>query len=343
MCVIIYTKINGKQYLIKNRDRVYDPKIEIVQEIVNGVEVVYIHDLLTGWKEGMNEFGIGIVNSSISKEDDNNKSIIQKVKKNPHYLETLDKSKIKGTQNYEVFIDPLFKEKFHTFFLDKKFYPLSSGHTLLCIDQDVFHSEKYKDKKQKYFFLHKLDGNNSIVITNHGIHGKVRRIGHHFVSSFLRREITDYEMKHHPIHRVDDVLDILNTNYTNIDPRFHPYRDGIVSKKNKNGKESKYVSTTGILVYNMTDKIFDYYSDIHHTSSVNYINKLPKEYTPKIQVNIHNIEKNMNRKKVFPKLYLQTLFKKITLLSQQKTIKNKNHRKKYTRKLYTRKYRMQKK
>ena len=47
MCVIIYTKIDGKQFLIKNRDRTYDPKIEIIHEIINGIEVVYINDLIT--------------------------------------------------------------------------------------------------------------------------------------------------------------------------------------------------------------------------------------------------------------------------------------------------------
>jgi hypothetical protein len=36
MCVILCTKIKGKQILAKNRDRTYKPNIEIIHEIING-------------------------------------------------------------------------------------------------------------------------------------------------------------------------------------------------------------------------------------------------------------------------------------------------------------------
>jgi hypothetical protein len=315
MCVIIYTKINGKQFLIKNRDRTYNPNIEVVQEIVDGIEVVYIHDLTTGWREGMNELGIGLVNSSLSRADDDNKSIFQRVKKNPKYLETRQgKRKIKGEVNYEIITDTHFKEKIKNCFIYETCYNMTSGHTLLLIDGTVYHVEKYASLKEKErdFFLNKLDSNKSIVITNDGIHGNGGIKGHSFISSTIRREIVDYEMKHTQIHSINDLMNIINTNYVNIDPCFHPYRDGYLSKRYINVKGSKYVSTTGQLVLNMTDKVFDYYSDIHHTSSVNYINKLPKFYNAKIKVNIHNTQKNMERKKeAFTELYLKKLYKKL--------------------------------
>jgi hypothetical protein len=352
MCVIIYTKINGKQFLIKNRDRTYNPNIEVVQEIVNGVEVVYIHDLTTGWREGMNELGIGLVNSSLSRADDDNMSIFQRVKKNPKYLETRQgKRKIKGEVNYEIITDKHFKEKINNCFLHETCYNMTSGHTLLVIDGTVYHVEKYANLKERErdFFLNRLDSNKSIVITNNGIHGNGGVKGHSFVSSNIRREIVEYEMKHNKIHNINDLMNIINTNYVNIDIRFHPYRDGYLSKRYINVKGSKYVSTTGQLVLNMTDKIFDYYSDIHHTSSVNYINKLPKFYNAKIKVNIHNTQKNMGRKKnVFPELYLKKLYKKLNYnkhVNSKTKYYNRSNSEKYNKnnKQRTRKHKIHKK
>jgi len=69
MCVILCTKINGKQILAKNRDRSYKPSIEIIHEIVNGIEVAYIKDKISGWIEGMNENGFALVNSTLSRTD----------------------------------------------------------------------------------------------------------------------------------------------------------------------------------------------------------------------------------------------------------------------------------
>lgn len=69
MCVILYAKINGKQILAKNRDRIYKPNIQLVHEIVDGIEIAYIQDKNTGWVEGINENGCGIINSTLDRND----------------------------------------------------------------------------------------------------------------------------------------------------------------------------------------------------------------------------------------------------------------------------------
>ena len=74
MCVILYTKVNGKRILAKNRDRIYYPNIEIIHEILDGIEVVYIHDLDTGWIEGMNSNKTGLINSTLNMKDSKSKS-----------------------------------------------------------------------------------------------------------------------------------------------------------------------------------------------------------------------------------------------------------------------------
>ena len=180
------------------------------------------------------------------------------------------------------------------------------------------------------FFINKLNDDSTIVFTNHSIHGSGGHLkGHSGISSFLRKDIVDNEIKHNKINNIDDLLDILNTNYVNIDPRFHPYRDGYISKKYSKYKNSKYVSTNAQLIFNMTDKIFTYLPDTNHDKYVKYLNKLPSKYVPKIQVIIQNTQKNMLRKKkIFTRSYLNKICKRF---SNNNTRKRKVHNHKKTK------------
>ena len=81
-CIIVSRKFGNDMVLAKNRDRAYKPEIEIVHTLINGVEVVYLHDITTDWSEGMNELGIGIVNTSLMVGyDEKEKAIVSKTGK----------------------------------------------------------------------------------------------------------------------------------------------------------------------------------------------------------------------------------------------------------------------
>ena len=69
-CTVVGAKVNGDIVIAKNRDRNYYPKIKIVHELINDVEVAYMLDLDTDYSEGMNEHGIGIVNATLQGEMD---------------------------------------------------------------------------------------------------------------------------------------------------------------------------------------------------------------------------------------------------------------------------------
>ena len=73
-CTIAAVRLNDGNVIAKNRDRGYRAKMEIVHEIVDGVEMVYWRDVETDWSEGMNEYGIGIVNSSLLVRQDEKES-----------------------------------------------------------------------------------------------------------------------------------------------------------------------------------------------------------------------------------------------------------------------------
>jgi len=98
-CIIATGEWNNSRVLFKNRDRNYIPPIKVYHEIHNGVEILYYRDELTGWTEGINEFGIGIVNAALAVKDDEKAKlrILEKKKKTVNGERTVhpDKDPIK--------------------------------------------------------------------------------------------------------------------------------------------------------------------------------------------------------------------------------------------------------
>ena len=69
-CTAAYGKIGSKRLLVKNRDKTYEPELEIHHEIVDGVEVLYYLDQYAKHLEGINENGVGIVYTTTNFQDD---------------------------------------------------------------------------------------------------------------------------------------------------------------------------------------------------------------------------------------------------------------------------------
>jgi len=300
MCVIVYTEIDGKKILAKNRDRPYKPDMEIIHEIVNGIEIAYIKDKISGWIEGMNDQHIGIVNSTLGRRSE--KHLIKKKKmysssnkKNVIYTALTTKN-----VNNKNFYDIIKKT-------DKNY--VLEGNTLLLYKDDVFHIE---NTENNIFTTKKIK--NTVVFSNHGTILKNRgytkcKKG---LSSFLRRKIIQSELKNNNISTVDDLVNIMNRNYTNIDPRFHPYRDKATTLKKLTyiDPNETFINTTGQLILNMTDNKLIYYTDINNTKKIKYINKLPHNYIPKIQIIIKESEKNLKPRKIFTKKYIKKINKR---------------------------------
>lgn len=70
-CIIVGGEIDGDHVLAKSRDRNYHARVEIIRDLLeDGTEVVYFQDLDTGYAEGMNSHGLGVINSALSISDD---------------------------------------------------------------------------------------------------------------------------------------------------------------------------------------------------------------------------------------------------------------------------------
>lgn len=71
MCVIVAKYFPGIGWAgAKNRDRNYIPKLDFYTDDNHGMERMTIHDLTTGYKEGINNYGVSILNTSLDVYDD---------------------------------------------------------------------------------------------------------------------------------------------------------------------------------------------------------------------------------------------------------------------------------
>jgi len=315
MCVIFYAKLCGQTILAKNRDKAYSPRVKIYHVLHNGIEIAYIKDN-KGWIEGINEHGISVVNSTLIKYDK------QPFTKRNFIFELLclkDKAAILA--------------KLHDI----------EGHTIVSIgEHEVYHCEN----NSVNMFVNRLKTHS--VFSNHSIHFNYDKVhlpdDRHFrnsvhaspfkiVSSVLRRKLTELELKHtsksasassefcRSNKLLVNVAKLLNQNY-DVDPRFHPYRDPGLTRREwrKQTQTSKHatktqsrriisqvpltkklIRTTSQLVVNVSQLKLAYFPDknnsIGNSKKIPYINKLPRNYEAKIQVITQETEKNTSTPK----------------------------------------------
>ena len=71
MCVIVAKYFPGIGWAgAKNRDRNYVPTLDFIIDDVKDVERCMMHDQVTGYKEGINSYGVSILNTSLDVYDD---------------------------------------------------------------------------------------------------------------------------------------------------------------------------------------------------------------------------------------------------------------------------------
>ena len=97
-CIIVGGQASGDNILMKSRDRNYDANVKIVRDLTDdGVEIVYMVDLDSGYIEGMNSEGIGIINSTLDIEDGKEAEIAQPSNSGPRIRKCLSNKNIAST------------------------------------------------------------------------------------------------------------------------------------------------------------------------------------------------------------------------------------------------------
>jgi hypothetical protein len=266
MCIIIYKKINGKTILAKNRDRPYRAKIQIVHEIRNGVEIAYMRDMNTEWCEGLNQFGVGIINAALEVEYDENPFA-----QNGNFHEISKQRYLNALASIpEQLIDKTFDHHFYTDIT-------LQGHNLIGGTNFGIHLES-----NAYVLPSaKILNENQYVYTNHGINLKNSGYldGISLSSSVLRQQFIIRELNNAVLREPTDIFNVMNKNYGNLHHFLHPYKNYIDPNATRN------LMTTGQILLNLTDKIFTYAYDLKHSDFYGIVNNLPPNYVPVIKIN----------------------------------------------------------
>lgn len=262
-CIIVRKKLGDTTILAKNRDRMYKPELEVIHELINDIEVVYLHDILTDWSEGMNQYGIGIVNTALMVGyDEKEKKLVKKTGK---------KSK-DGIKIREALGQKNIKESIR---VATKFMGGIKGHTFIS-NPNSFVSIETTSKHEPKFKIHSND--KRVVRTNHGhIHYDAGYTdGPDYLSSKVRKSSAEKI-----IDKTHDVINILSNLRKDL------FKQS--SNLNMTRKTDKMFTSSQVL-FNLTDLIFElnYFED--KVQKFNGIkNNLPKNYEPQIKINIKKL------------------------------------------------------
>lgn len=266
-CIIVSKEVNDKFILAKNRDRAYKPKLEIIHTIIDGVEVAYLHDMITDWSEGLNEFGIGAVNSAllVGHDEAEKKLVKKKGKAGPdgdkmrHIIsqKTLKealKSCLTYTGNSKLSL------KGHTF--------ISSPKHMISVEATSLHKPNVK--------LHNIE--HPVVRTNHGhmFTDAGYTHGEKYLSSKMRKISAEKT-----VDKVSDWTQIAQA----MRKEFFPKESQLNMRRQSN---SMFTSSQTIM--NLTDRILEveYFADkVESFEGVK--TQLPDGYSPKIQIRVRKL------------------------------------------------------
>lgn len=260
-CTAVGIRLNGHILLAKNRDRTYNPQIKIVREIINGTEVIYMYDIDTDYSEGMNEHGIGIVNTTLQgKEDEKAIKVTRKYKKLSG-----DGHKIRHALSMDNIKDVVESLDLYRRGL--------GGHTIVAHKNGYVSIEKVKLGKPNIVHLSKKD---VVVRTNHGMHypDQGYQSGKDRESSVSRAFYANQEAR--TAKNSDDLL---------IQLRKHHHLPGYLEPYRTNYK----VWTSSQICLNLSKLEMTFVLD-ENTKLLGVENRLPEGYKSKIKLKMYELD-----------------------------------------------------
>jgi hypothetical protein len=264
MCIIVNKKFGDSIILAKNRDRAYKPSLEVVHTIIDGVEVAYLRDTITDWSEGLNEYGIGIVNTALMVGyDENEKKIVKKggkpSKDGDKIRKSLSKKTIKDVVNTAITYEGGIKG--HTF--------ISTPTKMVSIETTSKHTPDFK------LHIPEMD----VVRTNHGHHHHTAGYtkGPDYLSSKIRKTTAEKLIK--TAKSVDDILPILRKKMYKHESNLNMLRD------------TDKMFTSSQLLLDLTNKVFKLtYRENNVEEFVGVKKELPNGYVPKIKIVVTKVK-----------------------------------------------------
>jgi hypothetical protein len=286
-CVIATKKFGEDRVLFKNRDRNYNPRLEVVREVVNGIEIVYMHDLDTDWSEGMNEKGIGIVNSALAVSDDEREKSKAKSGK-----KSFDGEKIRKALSHDNLKETI--ESVLTFegSSDPKNSPLRpksgkstslNGHTIVASAKAAYHVESTSNRPA----VVKRLGKETFVETNHG--DEISEVGYtakshpkDYQSSVSREKIATSLIK--SSKTPEEALQKMGLKPSDVKGYLNPYR-----------YDYKFYTGSQIML-NLSNLEFTLVIDPDVCKFTGIIDKTPKGHKERIKISVIERAEGKNEK-----------------------------------------------
>lgn len=289
MCVVAAKYLDGIGWVgVKNRDRNYKPEISLVQSFEGGIERLLLKDELTGYTEGMNEYGISIISATtLVKDDENEIREIRKKKNgskkqhiaNGEYV-SIDGKKLR-TALLEKTIDKVIKKLTETDIAPCGNHLVFDENKCFMVEIDITVAER-KDKIKKRIENPEYENPNPdkdikikeikkgeiVVRTNHGIY--LNKAGYQdeenkilnpnedeeFIE-WMKMNRESSEIRYNTVYKamkkantIDDMLASISDR-SNKNPQFNPLR---TAKKN----DKKSLRTTGQIILIPSKKKLSY-------------------------------------------------------------------------------------
>jgi len=256
----------------KNRDRSYTPKISFHHELIDGVEVLYYKDNDTGWIEGINEYGIGVINSALMVgHDEQEKKIVKKTGKPSKDAPNI--KKILSKKNMKEVLD-MFED-----------YPetIVKGHTFIGSAKEGI-AKRIEVTSKHEFTVKPLNLDELTVRTNHGFEypDAGYETGIDYKSSLYRKSQAEKFL-----NRSMSAEQIMNT----MKKKNYSHKSSL----NMNRDTSNMI-TTGQIVLDLTNNTL-YYNSLNGKSEVlEYVVSLPKGHKEKLDLVLIKDEKDEIKK-----------------------------------------------
>ena len=153
-CIVAAGKFGESYCLLKNRDRNYVPRVKLVHEVRDGVELAYLKDEKTGWIEGMNGHGVGIVNAALMvSRDESERDEVERTGKKLLDGDRILKALLEPTVAAAAKVVRTYKEGLR-------------GHTVVSDGQKTLYVEMPDSNDVEY---DEVPAGELFVRTNHGI------------------------------------------------------------------------------------------------------------------------------------------------------------------------------
>lgn len=283
-CIIASGNFGNKKCLFKNRDRNYLPKIRIHHTIIDGVEVVYMNDEVTEWTEGMNEFGIGIVNSALAvaaDEREGKRKIIKDDKDEKGDKEFKNKKRKKYFKNEKRMLLALSKRDVESAVkvIDENLGGLT-GHNIIADPKRTIAMESTKEDDVAKIV--ELNESKMHIRSNHGFYFPKAGYG--------PSDGASYYSSHSRLQQAKDALKNVKSP-ENIAPAIYKKRFKHLDDPMNMVRDTDNMKTTSQVVFNLSDLEFNFYIVPGKVKFMGYDKDLPNGYEPKIKVNIFKFTK----------------------------------------------------